>query len=71
MNILNTCFHSYMQKLTDEAQVISKDDFADYVINHPDEFDFSNFKKIFDVIVSIDQDVKCSNIKSRALHKSA
>jgi hypothetical protein len=47
----------HMQKLTDEAQVISKDDFADYVINHPDEFDFSNFKKIFDVIVSIDQDV--------------
>ena len=47
----------HMQKLTDKAQVISKDDFADYVINHPDEFDFSNFKKIFDVIVSIDQDV--------------
>jgi hypothetical protein len=45
-----------MQKLTDEAQVISKDDFADYVINHPEEFDFYNFKKIFDVIVSIDKD---------------
>ncbi len=46
----------HMQKLTDEAQIISKDDFADYVINHPGEFDFSNFKKIFDVIVSIDTD---------------
>ena len=46
----------HMQKLTDEAQVISKDDFVDYVINNPEEFDFSNFKKIFDVIVSIDKD---------------
>ena len=27
----------HMQKLTDEAQVISKDDFVDYVINNPEE----------------------------------
>ena len=46
----------HMQKLTDEAHIISKDDFADYVINHPEEFNFSNFKKIFDVIVAIDKD---------------
>ena len=50
----SACRH--MQKLTDSARIISKDAFADYVISHPEKFDFSNFQKIFEVIVSIDKD---------------
>ena len=52
----------HMQKLKNEAQIISKDDFADYVINNPKEFDFSNFKKIYNVLVSIDQDTNIIGI---------
>lgn len=44
----------HMQKLCGEAQIITKDDFADYVINHPTEFNFANFRKIFEVIRAID-----------------
>lgn len=45
--------NKHMQKLNGDARIISKDDFADYVINHPAEFNFDNFKKIFDVISTI------------------
>lgn len=48
----------HLQKMSDDALIISKDDFADYVINHPTEFNFSNFKKIFDVICSIIADTE-------------
>ncbi len=48
----------HMQKLCDDADIISKDDFADYVINHPNEFNFDNFLKIFNVIVEIDNDIR-------------
>lgn len=50
----SNCKH--LQKIDSEANIISKDDFADYVINHPDEFDFHNFKKIYDILVEIIQD---------------
>lgn len=45
-----------MNKINDNAKIISKNDFADYVMEHPDKFDFSNFKKIFDVICEINAD---------------
>ena len=45
--------NKHLQKLNGNAQIVSKDDFADYVINHPTEFNFNNFKKIFDVISAI------------------
>ena len=49
--------NSHLQRASDEARIISKDDFADYVINHPTEFNFDNFKKIFDVISAIITDM--------------
>ena len=45
-----------MNKINDNARIISKNDFADYVMEHPDKFDFTNFKKIFDVICEINAD---------------
>lgn len=36
--------------------IITKDDFADYVINYPEEFCFENFIKIYDVICTIDRE---------------
>lgn len=47
----------HLQKHDGEAKIISKDDFADYVINHPAEFNFKNFVKIFEVISAIIDDV--------------
>ena len=49
--------NKHLQKHDGEAKMISKDDFADYVISHPDEFNFNNFQKIFDVISAINTDV--------------
>ena len=49
--------NKHMQKLCDDARIISKDDFADYVIGHPTEFNFGNFNKIYEVLVAIDQEV--------------
>ena len=45
--------NKHLQKHDGEAKIISKDDFADYVANHPEEFNFDNFKLIFDVICKI------------------
>ena len=45
--------NKHMQKLCDDSYIITKDDFADYVINHPNEFCFENFEKIFKVIEEI------------------
>lgn len=53
--------NTHIQKLNKDAKIITKDDFADYVINHPSEFDFVNFKKIFDVIVDIDDEVQSNS----------
>ena len=49
--------NKHLQKLDGDARIISKDDFVDYVINHPTEFNFDNFKKIFDVISAIITDM--------------
>lgn len=43
----------HLQKIDGSATIITKDDFADYVINNSSEFDFSNFRLIYDVICSI------------------
>ncbi len=46
-----------IHKINDNAQIISKDYFADYVIRHPEKFNFENFRKIFDVICEINNNV--------------
>ena len=48
--------NEHLQKLTKDACAITKDDFADYVISHSEEFNFENFKKIFDIISDIVSD---------------
>lgn len=48
--------NKHIRKMCGDAMIITKDDFADYVINHPEEFDFKNFIKIFDVICAIDKE---------------
>ena len=48
--------NEHLQKLSDSSLVITKDNFADYIINHPTEFNYDNFKKIFDVISEIAND---------------
>ena len=45
-----------LNKINDKAKIISKNDFADYVMENPEKFDFTNFKKIFDVICEINTD---------------
>lgn len=49
--------NKHLQRFSAEAKIISKDDFANYVISHPTEFNFDNFKKIFKVITDIIADV--------------
>lgn len=45
--------NSHLQKLDAEAKIVSKDDFANFVSNNPEQFDFTNFRLIYDVICSI------------------
>lgn len=45
--------NSKIQKKNANAQMITKDDFADYVTNHREEFSFENFKLIYNVICEI------------------
>lgn len=52
--------NNHIEPLNAEAQIISKDKFADYVAGHPAEFNFENFRKIFSVIVSILTDVQAA-----------
>lgn len=56
--IIDNSQGNHLQKIKDFAEkfICSKDDFADYVMNHPEEFDFSNFQKIYDVVVDIMKD---------------
>lgn len=42
-----------MNKINDNARIISKNDFADYVMEHPDKFDFTNFKKFLTLSVRL------------------
>lgn len=48
--------NDHLQKLSDDSLVITKDDFADYIINHPKEFNYDNFIKIFEIIAEIVND---------------
>lgn len=48
----------HLQRSDDNAKIISKDQFADFVTTHPDSFDFSNFQKIYEVINTIISDVE-------------
>lgn len=47
----SSCKH--LQRHDAEAKIISKDDFVDYIANHPEEFTFSNFRLIYNVICDI------------------
>lgn len=48
----------HLQRSDDNAKIISKDQFADFVTSHPDSFDFSNFEKIYEVIYTIISEVE-------------
>lgn len=47
----SSCKH--IEKLNGTASIISKDDFANYVIKNPEKFNFENFRRIYEVIQSI------------------
>ena len=57
INILDGSQGERIRKLSDETDstnyAISKSDFAEYVRSHADEFDFSNFIPLFEMIKSI------------------
>lgn len=42
-----------LEKKSDDAKIISKDEFAQYVIEHPDIYNVDNFSKIYDLIKRI------------------
>ena len=42
--------------MTADAKMITKNDYADYINEHRGEFNFDNFKLIFDVICNIIND---------------
>lgn len=48
--------NSHLQYMCNEKIIIKKDNFADYVSAHPDEFSFENFRKIYDLINKIVQE---------------
>ena len=50
--------NKHLQRSDDNAKIISKDQFADFVTSHPDSFDFSNFEKIYEVICTIISEVE-------------
>lgn len=54
--------NKHIARLNEEAKMITKDDFADYVVNHPGEFNFENFRKIFVVISEIISDYDAQSI---------
>lgn len=45
-----------LERKSDAAQIISKDEFANYVAEHPDCFDVANFAKIYDLIKRISEE---------------
>ncbi len=45
--------NDHLQKIDANATIITKDVFAEYVSAHPEQFNFKNFTKIYDVICSI------------------
>lgn len=48
-----SCIH--LQEMDHGARIASKDDFANYVMNHPEEFDFHNFINIYNLINEISE----------------
>jgi predicted ATPase len=56
--------YKHLQQACDNARIASKDTFADYVAKHPEKFDFSNFKKIYDVIVEIKREASKNKAES-------
>lgn len=45
--------NKHLQRMAPDARMATKDDFAEYVLKHPSEFDFNNFVKILDLIKQI------------------
>ena len=50
-----------LEQKDDSSKIISKTDFANYIIGHKDKFNFDNFSKIFDVIEEIYDSAKSTN----------
>lgn len=50
-----------LEQKDDSSKIISKTDFANYIIGHKDKFNFDNFSKIFDVIKEIYDSAKSTN----------
>lgn len=48
--------NKHLQRIHNDAKIISKNDFAVYVEQNPEKFDFTNFKKLFDLIKQIQND---------------
>lgn len=48
--------NKHLQQMTADAKMITKNDYADYINEHRGEFNFDNFKLIFDVICNIIND---------------
>lgn len=47
--------NNHLQRIAVDAHAATKDQFAEYVCAHPTEFNFENFRKIYDVICDIYQ----------------
>lgn len=47
--------NNHLQRLKNDSQIISKDEFANYVMENPTKFNFNNFIKIFNIINEIIQ----------------
>lgn len=45
--------NKHLQQISDGAKIATKDQFAEYVINHPNEFNFDNFINIYELILKI------------------
>lgn len=45
--------NKHLQRLSKDARAATKDDFAEYVCSHVSDFNFENFRKIYDVIYEI------------------
>lgn len=40
--------NKHIQEISDDAKIVTKDQFAEYVVNHPEEFNFKNFIRIYE-----------------------
>ena len=52
---------NHLEQKKDGAKIITKEDFAEYVQQHTSEFNFQNFKKIFEILIEIDNDIEIEN----------